>query len=163
METKTTVAIPGKPMPEIVLDKLGGGSISMGGAGWKAIVVYRGSHCPLCKETLRGLSALQSQYKEAGVQLIAVSADNSSKAQSLIDEVGFKGDVGMGLTSSQMELLGLYTTAGRNEKGATLHSEPAVFVTDSEGVLVGVTKSNVPFMRLDMELVLNGIKYLKSL
>lgn len=161
--THSPHAIPGVPMPEITLEKLGGGTVSLTGAGWKAIVVYRGAHCPMCKMTLTALEELKQSYADAGVEIIAISADHTTRTQPLISETGFSSAVGVGLTVAQMQDLGLYISAPINaEEAPAPFAEPAVFVVNGDGLLHAVSKSNAPFARTDMATLLMGIKYVQS-
>ena len=41
-------------------------------------------------------------------------------------------------------------------------AEPAVFVVNGEGILHAVSKSNAPFARTDMNVLLMGIQYIQS-
>ena len=45
-------------------NRLGGGDVSTGGAGWKMVIVYRGLHCPKCKAYLTRLEELKDRFAE---------------------------------------------------------------------------------------------------
>ena len=149
-------------MPDFVLEKLGGGTINTGGKGWKALVVYRGSHCPMCAMTLTALSEVADDYQSADIELIAVSADSAERALPFIKQSGFSGSVGYGLTVSQMKGLDVFITEPDAGEAPASYAEPATFVVNPQGVLVAVTRASAPFMRLDMTLLLAGIQYLQD-
>lgn len=154
---------PGDRLPDITLSTLEGAKVSLGDAGWRALIVYRGAHCPICKKYLAGIEALKTKYAEAGVEIVAVSADDAERAKPFIEECGFTSPVGVGLTVDQMKALGVYVSEPRSaEEAPAPFAEPALFVTNGEGVLQIVDKSNAPFARPDMESVLNGIGFIQS-
>jgi peroxiredoxin len=43
---------------------------------WKMIVIYRGKHCPLCTKQLNALAKMNDKFKDAGVEIAAVSGDS---------------------------------------------------------------------------------------
>lgn len=154
---------PGDRLPDITLSTLDGGEVSLSDAGWRAIVVYRGAHCPICKKYLGGIEALKAKYAEAGVEIVAVTADSAERARPFIEETGFTSPVGFGLSIEQMKALGVYVSEPRSEKEAPApFPEPALFVVNGEGVLQIVDKSNAPFARPDMEMILNGISFVQG-
>lgn len=156
-------AQPGAKMPEITVDTLDGGSVALGGAGWKAVVVYRGAHCPLCKKFLAKLDELKPAYREEGIDIIAVSADQAERTRPFIEDSGFSGTVGHSLTIEQMEQLGLYISDPRSaEEAPAPFAEPALFVVNDQGAIQILDKSNAPFARPDMESILGGIKFIRS-
>lgn len=43
--------------------------------GWQVVVVYRGKHCPICRNYLKTLDGLREQFKSAGAEVVAISGD----------------------------------------------------------------------------------------
>src|SRR5260370_16858947 len=73
----------GSLMPKISVRKVGGGEMIVGNSkGWEMLVVYRGKHCPICKSYLGTLDKLLDQFKAAGTEVFAVSADTKEKAET---------------------------------------------------------------------------------
>ena len=161
--TDPNEALPGKPMPEITVETLGGGTRALHGEGWKAVVVYRGAHCPLCRKFLGELEGLKDDYASAGVELVAVSADDAARAAPFIEETGFSSDVGVGLSVADMRRLGLHVSDPRSpEEAPAPFAEPGLFVVNARGELQIVDRSNAPFSRPDMKAVLNGITFVQD-
>lgn len=155
---------PGGKMPEITLDKLGGGSVKIGGTGrWQLLVVYRGRHCPLCKAYLATLESLMPRAETAGVDVLAVSADSADRDDGWVRETGYSGDVGFGLTIENMQALGVYISHPRSpEEAPAPFAEPGLFITNPDGVLQIADKSNAPFVRPDIKSVLSGLEFIRK-
>ena len=156
-------AVPGRPMPAIALDTLDGSRLSLDAPGWRAIVVYRGAHCPICKKYLGELEAMKPAFADADVSLVAISADGAERARPFIEEAGFSSPVGVGLSVPQMHRLGLYVSDPRSpEEAPAPFAEPGLFVVNPDGALQIVERANAPFVRPDMRMVLNGIGFVRD-
>jgi peroxiredoxin len=155
----------GQPVPEISLPTVGGGTATLGGAtgGWRAIVVYRGQHCPLCKKYLGGLQELAQDYADAGIELLLVSGDPEEKAEATKQDWGLAQTVAYDLSPEQMQTLGLYVSEPRNEQETDRpFAEPGLFVINPQGKLQIVDISNAPFARPDLANLLNGLKFVQE-
>ena len=154
----------GKPFPRFAISKLGGGDVTLGMAPQsQLIVVYRGQHCPVCKTYLGKLDALLSRFAEANVSVVVASADSAEQAAGFIAEIGYTGDVGYGMTEAQMQSLGLHISAPRTPPETDhVFPEPAVFFVDEAGVLSLSDVGSAPFLRPDLEGVLNGIIFTRE-
>ena len=62
----------GMPLPLISLPKLGGGTIDIGGARGRhmLLVVYRGKHCGRCKKYLTSLDGMAGDWEAAGFDIV---------------------------------------------------------------------------------------------
>ncbi|MEP3347255.1 MAG: redoxin domain-containing protein [Litoreibacter sp.] len=148
--------------PQMTFDKLGGGSISVGGPKdrYSLFIVYRGKHCGRCKKYLNGLQAIASDWEAAGFDISVVSADPESKAQQDVAEYGWDFDLGYGLTEEQMEKLGVYISNPLSpDETDRRFSEPAIFCIRPDGVIQIVCLSNGPAARPDLEELLDGMKF----
>lgn len=150
---------PGEPMPELEIDRLGGGRIKVGGKGrWQLVVVYRGKHCPICKTYLLELEGLKDEFAKLNTEVVTFSADPQEKAAAHMDELKLTIPVGYGLTLDQMRTLGLYISNPRdaNETDRPF-SEPGLFIVNPDGVLQAVDRSNAPWLRPSLAMVVRGI------
>ena len=154
----------GAAMPEIILPKVGGGEARIGGAGrWQAVVVYRGKHCPICRRYLGTLEGLKDRFAEAGVEILAVSADPAEKAEADIAETTLTVPVAYGLSVAQMKQLGLYISEPRSPQETDRpFAEPGLFVVNPDGRVQILDISNAPFARPDIAAVLNGIVFVQA-
>lgn len=82
--------------------------------GWRLIVIYRGKHCPLCKQYLGELEKLKDEFAAAGIAVWALSADPVERAQEDAMMHGWTFPLLAGLGEEQMRQLGLYMSAPRS-------------------------------------------------
>ncbi|MEL6640328.1 MAG: redoxin domain-containing protein [Pseudomonadota bacterium] len=160
----TTKLCTGVPFPKTTASKLGGGEVTLGTApAAQLIVVYRGQHCPVCKSYLSGLEGLLPRFAAEDITVVVASADSEEQARGFMDEIGYTGDVAYGLTIAQMQDLGLHLSAPRTPPETDhVFPEPGLFFVDEEGLLSLVDIGSAPFLRPDLEGVLNGIIFTRS-
>ena len=161
----TTKLKAGQPLPDISLPTVGGGTATLGAGtgGWRAVIVYRGKHCPLCKKYLGGLQDLAQDYADAGIELLLVSGDPKEKAEAVKEDWGLAQTLAYDLKPEQMRALGLYISEPRSEQETDRpFPEPGVFVVNPEGKLQIVDISNAPFARPDLGNLLNGLKFIQD-
>lgn len=155
-------ATPGTPMPEMTLPSVDGEDLQIGGKGrWQVAVIYRGRHRPLCRKYLKTLDGLLEDFRDAGVEVIAISSDPCERAKGEAAEEGWRFPVACDLSQDQMRAVGLYISEPRSPQETDRpFAEPGLFVTNPGGILQIVDISNAPFARPDLEGVLNGLKFI---
>ncbi len=81
---------PGHLAPELTGTTADGGSFELRADGKQAtvLVFYRGLHCGICRERLRELEAHRSAYREAGADVVAVSAEAQQEVTRTPAELG---------------------------------------------------------------------------
>ena len=151
----------GIAVPEMKFAKVGGGELTFGGTKdrWSLLVVYRGKHCPRCKRYLNKFNEMLSDWTDI-MDVMVVSADTAEKAQADVDELGWKFDVGYGMTEAQMRALGLYVSDPLSEAETTTRfAEPGTFALRPNGELMLVDISNGPASRPDLDELLDGMRF----
>lgn len=152
-----------QPFPVTELPRLGGGTLTLGKpetADWQLIFVYRGLHCPICKQYLKDLERKLPDFTQLGIEVVAVSADPEEKAQDFVAETGLTAPVGYDLSVEQMKALGLYVSDPRSpEETDRPFAEPGLFLVNPAGKLHMVDVSNAPFLRPDLENLAARIKF----
>ncbi|GLS82096.1 redoxin domain-containing protein [Paraferrimonas haliotis] len=130
---------------------------------WRLIVVYRGRHCPLCTKYLNQVETYRERLLELGVDIIAVSGDSKEQLAEHSSRLEVNFPLGYGLNIAQMQHLGLYVSHPRSEQ-ETDHpfAEPGLFVVNQDGNLHVVDISNNPFVRPELEALVNGIAWIKN-
>jgi peroxiredoxin len=158
--TQATKLQAGSDFPALSVPKVGGGDLKLGaGDGWRAVVVYRGKHCPLCRRYLKTLDGMLDDFTNADIGVTVVSADPKEKAESMAAEEGWRFPVGYGLSTDQMRTLGLYISDPRSPQETDRpFAEPGVFVVNAQGKVQVIDISNAPYARPDLASLLNGIK-----
>jgi peroxiredoxin len=155
----------GAPFPALRIPALGGGELDPAGMeGWRLLVVYRGKHCPLCKPYLTALDGLVETFAEAGVQVMAASADPEEKAAADLAQYGWRFPLGHGLTMEQMRALGLYISEPRSPQETDRpFAEPGLFLINPAGQVQLLDISNAPFARPDLAAIARGAKRIQEL
>ena len=151
----------GKPFPKIDLTALDGGAVQPGhGDGWQLVVVYRGLHCPICKQYFKDLEDVLSDFTDQGISVIGVSADPEQKARAFAEETGTSVPLAYDMSIAQMREIGLYISDPRSpEETDRPFAEPAMFLVNPEGGLHMVDVSNAPFLRPELKSLPGRIKF----
>ena len=157
----------GDKFPEMTLQKVGGGELKLGhplnGHDWQMVVIYRGKHCPMCTKYLTQLERLKDRFYETGVDVVAVSADDETKASSHVDEMSLSFPVAYGLSVEQMQALGLYISHPRSpEEADGPFAEPGIYVVNDKGQVQVTDVSNAPFARPELAYLASGVKYIRD-
>ena len=158
----------GSKFPDIEVTMLNGDTKSLGkpenGHDWKLVVVYRGQHCPICTKYLNQLETIKKSFYDAGVDIIAISADSKEQLESHLEEkIDINFPIAYGLSVEQMNTLGLYISDPRSEK-ETDHpfAEPGVFVINAKGEIHIIDISNAPFARPELESLASGLSFIRE-
>ena len=151
---------PADKFPDIAFNLVGGGTRKLQdwSGKWIMLIVYRGQHCPRCKNYVAKLQTLAPAYAERGVELLLASTDPENIAQRTIDENGWTLPVAHSLSEENARQLSLYITP--HEAGYELsgnYAEPGLFLVNPDGLAQVVERSNSPSVRPDLEVVLDGI------
>ena len=149
------------PVTEVA--RLGGGTITLGQPeekSWQLVFIYRGIHCPICRQYLGELEPKLSEFAEMGIEVVAISADTEAKARKLKADLAVTVPLGYGLSVEQMKALGLYISDPRSpEETDRPFAEPGLFLINPEGNLHMVDISNAPFLRPELANLPSRIKY----
>ncbi len=165
---KTQKFQAGQSFPLIKLPTLDGESIALGSPqapfDWKLVVVYRGKHCPLCTRQLNELSTLVQNFNEIGIDIVVVSADTEAQVRHHTESLpNINFPLAYGLTVEQMQSLGVYISFPRSEQETDhLFAEPALFVINREGNVQALDMSNGPFVRPDLNVLLQGLTWIRD-
>ena len=153
---------PADAFPNLTLPLVVGAprALNAPGAGtdWQLVVVYRGFHCPICKGYLKTLEELAPQFRDIGVDVLAVSGDGREKAHAMQEETGVTLPLAYDMSIAQMLELGLFVSDPRdaNETDQPF-PEPGLFVINDAGVVQVKMIGNASFARPDLNLVLRGL------
>jgi len=164
MKPLSTKLAAGAAFPDITLPTVGGGELSPATQeGWRMVVVYRGKHCPLCKQYLDTLNGLHAGYRDAGISVMAVSGDPLEKADAQVSSQDLAFAVGYDLGIAQMRQLGLYVSEPRSPQETDRpFPEPGLFVINPDDQLQIIDVSNAPFARPDLASLLDGLKFIQD-
>ena len=157
----------GGMFPSINANLLTGDETTLGkpqnGADWQLVVVYRGRHCPLCTKYLNQLESFKQELLLVGVDLVAVSGDSKAQLENHMEKLEVSFPLAYGLTLEQMQSLGLYISDPRSpEETDHPFAEPGLFVVNAKGDIQVVDISNNPFVRPDLEALVNGVAWIRN-
>ncbi len=157
----------GSSLPEITLPIVGGGKATLGRpqkeGNWKLVFIYRGWHCPVCKQYLTRLESLKENFLTTGAEVIAVSGDPEHKAVSMVESVGLTFPVAYGLSIAQMQDLGLYISHPRTPQETDQpFAEPGMFAVNTDGKVQLIDISNTPFNRADLQELVETVEWIRA-
>ena len=76
---------PGQPFNAEVFKRVEGADFTFGAPGkWKALFVFRGHHCPICKSYLTKIEERRASFEKLGITVAAVSADTEVQTASML-------------------------------------------------------------------------------
>lgn len=165
--TYTNKLRAGSVFPNLEVKLPSGETVHLGkpknGADWQLVVIYRGKHCPLCTKYLHQLEQFKNDLKDINVDLIAVSGDSKAQLTEHMEKLNASFPIAYGLTQEQMQTLGLYVSKPRSEQ-ETDHNfaEPGLFVVNAQGTVQVVDISNNPFVRPELQALVNGLGWIRD-
>lgn len=157
----------GDTFPTLTATLLDGSTVTLGkpqgDATWQAVFVYRGRHCPLCTKYLNELETYKQAFADAGVDILAVSADSKEQLEEHSQRLVISFPIAYGLTETQLKQLGVYISLPRSDM-ETDHNfaEPGLFVVNEKGQLHVVDISNNPFVRPELGALTRGLAWIRD-
>lgn len=143
---------------------LGGGTWNLKNQQPKSftlIVFYRGLHCPICKKYLQQLQDLQSDFKERGVELIAVSMDSEKRARLSRKDWGLPElPIGFGLNLQTAKDWGLYMSKAVKDGEPKIFSEPGLFLVDNNREIYYSSMTSNPWGRPYLPSFVKAVDYI---
>lgn len=162
MTQPTSKAAAGTPLPSFTASALDGSEFTYTGSNgkWLLLIVYRGKHCGRCKKYLNKLESMQSQWHDAGFDILSVSADTIEKAKSDVAEFGWTFPVTCELKEADMKALGLYISDPLTpDETDRRFAEPGIFCIRPDNTVQIAAISNGPSARPDLEELLDGMAF----
>ncbi len=151
--------MPGTQAPDLSLPLVGGGTWTLADQTPEAVtmvIVYRGYHCPVCKDFLAGeLEPMVDDFAAAGVPVIAISMDEEERATKAKEEWGLaKTPVAYGLNEEKAREWGLWISSSIKEAEIDTFAEPGCFWVMPDGTLYLIDIANMPFARPNLNFLL---------
>lgn len=163
-----TPLIPRQPVPDLDLPTAAGGRWRLREQQpehFTLLVFYRGLHCPICAKQLRDLHARLADFRERGVNVVAVSSDDRERAERTLEEWRLDGlDLAYGLSPERARAWGLFLSRGRGTTSTgveepELFSEPALYLVRPDRTLYFGSSQTMPFARPDFRSILGAVDY----
>ncbi len=155
--------VPTYPAPPLELDLVGGGRFVLAEARpehFTLVVFYRGWHCPICRGYLAQLDRAVEELAGLGVDVIAVSGDDSERAERAVANWHLEQlRVGYAQSVASMRAWGLFISRGVKDPEPELFAEPGVFLVRADGTIYMVAINSMPAARPRVEDLVEAIKF----
>lgn len=165
---KPVPLMPREAVPALDLPLTPTGRFRLGaepGVQFDLLVFYRGLHCPICTKYLLELERLEPEFRQRGVQVVALSSDGEERAKQMADKVkaaGVKFAYDLPLQDARRWGLYISTSRGKTSTGVAeppLFSEPGVFLVRPDGTLYYGAVQTIPFARPQFQELLAAIDF----
>lgn len=129
------------------------------------LVFYRGLHCPICIRYLTELERLIPDFRQRGVEPVAISADNAERAADMAGRIKAQHlPIGYDLPLSTARAWGLYLSASRGKTSIgieepALFSEPGLFLVTKQHTLYYGATQTMPFARPSFAELLGSLDF----
>jgi len=154
---------PRQPAPDLEIATLDGGTWSLSAqkpGSFTMVVFYRGLHCPICSNYLAQLNAALPEFRERGVEAIAISTDGEDRARKAKERWEIADLLlGYGLSLDTARDWGLFVSSSRHEKEPERFNEPGLFLVKPDGTLYFAQVQSGPFTRPPLDQLLKAIDF----
>ena len=161
-----TRLMPGKPVPDLSVPLVGGGTWTLSEQTpetFTVVEVYRGYHCPRCKSQLLDLDHKIARYAERGCTVLGVSTDPQDRAEKTVTEWGIHQlPIAYGMSLDQARSWGLYISNAFQEKETRHFAEPGLFLIRPDGTLYSNVIHTTPFHRHHHADVLEAVDMIRA-
>jgi peroxiredoxin len=160
---RTHPVVPREPAPELEFDVLDGGRWRLADQEprtFTMVLFYRGLHCSKCRAQLRELDRRLDEFRERGVEVVAVSGDTADRAREARDEWELgRVRVGFGIDETAMRRWGLFVSGAIKDGEPDCFNEPGLFLVDPDGAVFYAAITSAPWGRPPFDDILGGIDY----
>ncbi len=125
------------------------------------VVFYRGLHCPVCKSYLEELNSKIEKFRDRGINVICISANNSSLAEKTVIEWDVeKLTIGHDFSIENAKEWDLYISKAVSEKEPDIFFEPALFLIRPDNSLYAASIQSMPFARPQFDDLLKSLDFI---
>lgn len=155
---------PTHPAPPLAVSTVGGSPFILAERRpprFTMVVFYRGLHCPVCRTYLGELASLLGDYAERGVDVIAVSGDDETRAREAAARWNLGAlTIGYGQTVDSMRAWGLFVSRAIKEPEPPLFAEPGLFLIRPDATVHYVAVNSLPFGRPSLREMLGALDFI---
>ncbi len=155
---------PKHKAPELSFPLLGGNQWNIdeqSPENFTLLVFYRGLHCPICKKYLQQLEALLPDFKERGVDVVAVSMDSEKRARLSRKDWGLQNlALGYQMDLETAKSWGLYISAAVKDGEPAIFSEPGLFLVDRNNDIYYAAMNSNPWGRPYLATFVKAVDYI---
>jgi peroxiredoxin len=150
----------GNLFPDLIIDVVGGGTLTLPrdlAGSYSVVLFYRGSWCPYCCAQLAAFSRARERFAEVGIKIVALSVDDGTASEALVDKLHLSFPVGFGANAVAVAAA---TGAYLAEGAAYLQSTG--FVLEQRGRILTAVYSSGAIGRLVPDDVVGFVKYVDA-
>lgn len=124
------------------------------------LVVYRGIHCPVCKNYLEELNTKIEDFRDKGVNVICASANTEELAQKTVEEWDIENlDIAYGFQPEDGRKWGLFVSEAVKDSEPEVFLEPGLFLIRPDNTLYSASIQSMPFARPKFDELLRSISF----
>lgn len=157
---------PRQPVPQLIFQSVEGGNwdiVNSNPEFMTLIVFYRGYHCSACRKYLTELDSKLDEFKKRGVDVVAVSADNTEKAKQAKEEWGIERlEIGCNLNLDTAQNWGLFISKGIKESEPEMFTEPGDFLIDKDKKLYSSSIQSAQYARPPIDDLIKALDFIKK-
>jgi peroxiredoxin len=160
--------LPRTKVPPLSVKTVTGQTWTLGGRKperFTLLVFYRGLHCPICRGYLGELDKLEPEFRQRGVEVVAVSSDTEERARQTVADWHLGNlTVGCGFDLAAARDWGLFISTSRGKTSLGIEepaqfSEPGVFLIRADGTLYWSAIQTMPFARPHFRELLSAVDF----
>ncbi|MFZ5835757.1 MAG: peroxiredoxin-like family protein [Pseudomonadota bacterium] len=154
---------PRELAPDLNLPTAGGDSFVLSAQkpdSFTMLVVYRGLHCPICKNYLADLNQRADEFAALGVIPAAVSSDTAERATEAKNHWELdRLTVAYGMSIAEGREWGLSVSRAISDKEPAEFLEPGIFLIRPDRTLYAASVQTMPFARPSFADIAGAIKF----
>lgn len=155
--------LPRKEVPRLIVDTTSGMQWHLRDQkpeNFTMVIFYRGLLCPVCKSYLQELNKKIEDFRERGVNVICISANNQSLAEKTVKEWEVDNlTIGYDFNTEDARKWDLYVSEGINDEPEVFF-EPGLFLIKPDNTLYSASIQTMPFARPKFDELLKAIDFL---
>lgn len=154
---------PRRQAPELIVQTVGRDRWALAeqeSENFTMVVFYRGLHCPVCRTYLKQLHGKLDEFRERGVEPIAVSGDTAARAKESKQKWELDGlTIGCEQSIASMREWGLFVSRAIKEEEPAEFGEPGLFLIRPDGTVYYEAVQNMPFARPPFDDLVGAIDF----
>lgn len=156
--------MPGEEVPTLIVNTVNGMKWDLRDQqpkNFTLVVFYRGLHCPVCKSYLEELNSKIEKFRNNGVNIICISANNHRLAEDTVVKWEIeKLAIGHSFSIEDARKWDLYISKGISKKEPDEFFEPAVFLVKPDNTLYAASIQSMPFARPSIKDLLKATDFI---
>lgn len=155
--------LPQKEVPELVVKTVNGMKWDLRDEkpeNFTLVVFYRGLHCSVCRAYLEDINSRIYKFRERGVNVLCVSANNAKLAEKSFTEWNIeKLVIGHSLSIEAARKWDVFISKGVSNSEPEYFFEPAFFLVNPDNTLYAASIQSMPLGRPRVSDILKAVDF----